>query len=57
MVRQTIIVQYRKHLLQANYVLVVDIKTKTLKTLNLREWECPYCFTYHDRDMNASFES
>ena len=22
---------YRKHLLQANYVLVVDIKTKTLK--------------------------
>ncbi len=49
-----VIVKIEKFYPSSQLCHVCGYKNTEVKDLKVREWDCPQCRTYHDRDVNAA---
>ena len=48
------IIQINRYYPSSQICNVCNYQNKKVKDLSIRKWECPVCYTNHDRDYNAS---
>ena len=48
------IIQINRYYPSSQICNVCNYQNKEVKDLSIRKWECPVCYTNHDRDYNAS---
>ena len=48
------LIQINRYYPSSQICNVCNYQNKEVKDLSIRKWECPVCYTNHDRDYNAS---